>query len=151
MSGRGTRRLGTALRGAAGGLVASGVMGLVMLSSRRLGLVGKLAPEHITEAGLDAAGVASGERAENAASTAAHLAYGATNGALFAFLSHRLPGAPAARGLAFAGALLLVSYEGWVPAARILPPLHAHTTGGRWTLIAGHAVYGTVLGRLVRA
>ena len=148
MSGRGTRLLGAALRGASAGLVATAAMGLVMLSSRRLGLVGKLGPEHITEAGLDAAGLAGNERAENAASTAAHLTYGAANGALFALVSHRLSGPPAARGLAFAGALLLVSYEGWVPAARILPPLHAHTVGGRWTLITGHAVYGAVLGRL---
>jgi hypothetical protein len=122
-------------------------MGLLMLVPRRLSLVGKLAPEHITVAGLHAAGLAGNERAENAASTAAHLAYGAANGALFASVSHRMPG-PAARGLAFAAVLLLVSYQGWVPAARILPPLQAHSAAGRWTLIAGHAVYGTVLGRL---
>jgi hypothetical protein len=142
------RLLGTALRGASAGIIATAAMSLVMLSSRRLGLVSKVAPEHIAEAGLDAAGMAGNERAENAASTVAHLVYGAANGALFAFMSHRLSGPPAARGLAFAGALLLVSYEGWVPAARILPPLHAQTAGGRWTLIAGHAVYGAVLGRL---
>jgi hypothetical protein len=148
MNGQGTRFLGSALRGASAGFVATAAMGLVMVSSRRLGLVGKLAPEHIAEAGLDAAGMAGTERAENAASTAAHLAYGAANGAVFALISHRLPGPPAARGLAFAGTLLLISYEGWVPAARILPPLHDQSAGGRWTLIAGHAVYGTVLGRL---
>ena len=65
-----------------------------MLAARRVGLVGKLAPEPITEAGLDAAGVAGNERAEDAASTAAHLAYGAANGVLFVLVSHRLPVPP---------------------------------------------------------
>jgi hypothetical protein len=68
------RLVGTALRGAAAGVVATAAMSVVMLSSRRLGLVGKLAPEHTTEAGLDAAGGAGDERVENAAPTAAHLA-----------------------------------------------------------------------------
>jgi uncharacterized membrane protein YagU involved in acid resistance len=137
-----------ALRGAGGGLVATSAMGLVMLAARRLGIVDQLAPEHIVEAGLDAAGADRDERskqAENAASTVAHLAYGMGNGAVFALVAPRLPGPQVARGLAFAAALLLVSYEGWVPAARILPPLRAQTPGGRWTLIAGHLVYGTTL------
>jgi hypothetical protein len=54
------------------------------------------------------------------------------------------------RGLGYAAVLLLVSYEGWVPVARILPPLREHTTGGRWTVIAGHAVYSATLGLIVR-
>jgi Family of unknown function (DUF6789) len=148
MRGRSGTIVGPALRGATAGLGAAAAMGLLMLAARRVGLVDKLAPEQITEAGLEAAGVAGNEPAEDAASTAAHLAYGAANGVLFAFVSHRVPGSPMGRGLAFAAVLLLVSYEGWVPAARILPPLHAHTAGGRWTLVAGHALYGTVLGRL---
>jgi hypothetical protein len=52
--------------------------------------------------------------------------------------------------LGYAAVLLLVSYEGWVPVARILPPLREHTTGGRWTVIAGHAVYSATLGLIVR-
>jgi hypothetical protein len=50
MSGQRTRLLGAALRGASAGLVATASMGLVMLSSRRLGLVGELGPEHIATA-----------------------------------------------------------------------------------------------------
>jgi hypothetical protein len=56
-----------------------------------------LTPEHITEAGLDAAGVEINERSENAASTAAHLAYGVGNGAVFTVATPRLPGPPIAR------------------------------------------------------
>jgi hypothetical protein len=132
-------------RGALGGVAATAAMSLVMLASRRLGLVGKLAPEHITEETLDAAGVQRDEGEEDVATTLAHLAYGTANGAVFALVAPRMPGPPALRGLLFAGGLLLVSYEGWVPAARILPPLHVQTRGGAWTLVASHVVYGVVL------
>jgi hypothetical protein len=135
-------------RGAFAGTVATAAMGLVMLGARRAGCVGELAPEEITEAGLDAAGADRSERSENALATAAHFAYGAGNGALYSLVAPRLPGPPLTRGLTFAAGLLLVSYEGWVPAARILPPLHAQTRGGRWTLVAGHLVYGATLARL---
>ena len=133
-------------RGAAGGLLATGAMSLVMLASRRLGLVGELAPEHITADTLDAAGVDRDEDAQDATSTVAHVAFGTANGALFALVRPGLPGPPVARGLLFAAALLLVSYEGWVPATGILPPLRAQTPGGRWTLITSHIAYGITLG-----
>jgi hypothetical protein len=125
-------------------------MGGVFLSARRLGIVSKVAPEHITEAALDAVEVDAPEPADDAAATLSHIAYGAASGTLYALVRPRLPGGPFVGALGFAGALLLASYEGWVPAASILPPLHDQTTGGRWTLIAGHAVYGAVLGGLTR-
>ena len=115
--------IGRLARGAVGGALATGAMSLVMLASRRLGLVRKLAPEHITEDALDAAGVERDEDDEKVATSLAHLAYGTANGAVFALVGPHLPGPRALRGLLFAGGLLLVSYEGWVPAARILPPL----------------------------
>lgn len=137
--------IGRLARGAAGGVLATAAMSLVMLASRRLGLVGKLAPEHITEEALDAAGAERDQGEEDVATSLAHLAYGTANGAVFGLVGPHLPGPRAVRGLLFAGGLLLVSYEGWVPAARILPPLHAQRPGGAWTLITGHAVYGVVL------
>lgn len=136
------------VRGAVAGTVATGAMSLVMLGARRAGIVSKLAPEHVTEAGLEAGDVDRDEDTENAASTAAHFAFGVGTGALFGVLAPRLPGPPVVRGLAYGATVLLVSYEGWVPAARILPPLHAQTPGGRWTLIASHAVFGATLGVL---
>jgi hypothetical protein len=125
-------------------------MGGFFLAARRLGLVSKLAPEHITEAAMDMVEVEATEPVDNAVATISHLAYGAANGAAFALVRPRLPVGSLVGGLGFAGALLLASYEGWVPAAKILPPLHEQTTGGRWTLIVGHAVYGAALGGLIR-
>jgi hypothetical protein len=143
-----TAGIGRAARGAAAGTLAAGVMGGVFLAARRFGIVAKVAPEHITEAAIDAAGATAPEPVDNAMATVSHLAYGAANGALYALARLHLPGGPLAGGVGFASALMLASYEGWVPAAGILPPLHEQTTGGRWTLVAGHAVYGAVLGRL---
>jgi hypothetical protein len=128
-----------------GGVLATGAMSLVMLAARRLGIVGKLAPEHITEAALDAAGVERDEGEEDVATSLAHFAYGTANGAVFGLIGPHLPGPRLFRGLVFAGGLLLISYEGWVPAARILPRLRAQTAGGAWTLITGHIVYGLIL------
>jgi hypothetical protein len=143
-----SRQLSTAVRGAAAGAVASGLMGLVFLGAKRAGLVSTVAPERITETALDAVDVDASESAENAGSTTSHIAFGAAGGALYALLSRHVPVGPVVGGVAFAGAVLVASYEGWVPAVGALPPLHDQTRGGRWTLIAGHAVYGAVLGQL---
>ena len=141
---------GRLARGAAGGVLATAAMSLVMLASRRLGVVGKLAPEHITEEALDAAGAERGQAEEDVATGLAHFAYGIANGAVFAVVGPRLPGPRALRGLLFAGGLLLISYEGWVPAARILPPLRAQSAGGAGTLVTSHIVYGLVLSLTAR-
>jgi hypothetical protein len=137
-----------ALRGAASGAIASAAMGSVFLGARRSGFVSKVAPEEITETALDAVGVDAPETEENAASTIAHIAFGAASGALYGLLSRHLPVGPLSGGLAFAGVVMVASYEGWVPAVGALPPLHRQTPAGRWTLIAGHVVYGAVLGHL---
>lgn len=137
-----------AVRGGAAGTVATAAMSVVMLAARRAGVVSKLAPGHVTEAGLEAAEVDPDERTENVASTAVHLAFGAGTGVVFALVAPHVDGPPVAKGLVYGAAVLFVSYEGWVPATRILPPLHAQTPGGRWTLIASHAVFGATLGAL---
>jgi xanthosine utilization system XapX-like protein len=141
-------QLAIAARGAGAGAIASGVMGLLFLGARRTGVVSKVAPEEITETALDAAGLEVAETVEDAASTMSHIAFGAASGALYGLLQRHLPGRPTLAALGFAGLVLVASYEGWVPAVGALPPLHAQTPAGRWTLIAGHAVYGTVLGQL---
>ncbi len=142
------RPLTSAVRGAGAGATASGAMGLVLLGATRAGIVSKVAPEEITEGALDAVGVNAAEAAANAASTMSHFASGAASGALDALVHGRLPVAPVLGGVAFAGLLMVASYEGWVPAVGALPSLRAQTPGGRWTLIAGHAVSGAVLGQL---
>lgn len=134
-------------RGALGGAAATAAMTAVMLAGKRLGRLDRLAPRVIVERPLRAAGVTDDDRI--AATTAvAHLGYGVANGSLFGVLAPHVPGPPVARGVAYAGALLLLSYQGWVPAARLLPPLSRQAPERRWNVVVSHLVYGTVLGRL---
>jgi hypothetical protein len=136
--------------GAGAGIGATAAMTAVMLAARRVGLVTQLAPETITEAALDRTGVASDPPTEVSASAATHFAFGAAMGAVFAAVEPLMPVPRSIRGPAYGLGVLLVSYQGWVPAAGILPPLSEQRSGGRDTLIASHVVYGLVLGRLVR-
>jgi hypothetical protein len=83
-----------------------------------------------------------------ASAAAGHVAFGSAAGALFAVAAPRMPGPGWLRGVSFATGLLLISYEGWVPAARILPSLHRQSTTRQASLVVAHLLYGTVLGRL---
>ena len=136
--------------GAAAGVAATAAMSVVMLGAARRGRLRDPAPEIVAEnvvPGMDDAP----EPVEDAAGTVAHFAFGAGAGALFGALAPSLPGPPLARGQLFALAVLLVSYQGWVPAAGILPPLSRQGPARRTELIASHAIYGAVLGALCPA
>ena len=136
-------------RGAAAGLAATAVMSIVMLAANRRGAVRKPPPEHIVEAGLDVADVDRDERQENVLSTLAHFGYGMGAGALFGLFRPGVALVPPLAGTAYGLVLALASYEGWVPAAGILPPLHAQGPGARRTLVVSHLVYGAVLDGLL--
>lgn len=137
--------------GAGAGVAATAAMTGVMLAAKRAGLVTELAPETITEAALDRSGVPADPTTETSASAVTHFAFGAAMGAAFAVLEPLVPLPRPLRGVGWGLGVLLVSYQGWVPAARILPPLSEQRPGGRDTLIVSHVVYGLVLGRLVHA
>jgi hypothetical protein len=143
-------RLGRVAAGAAAGAVASVAMGGVFLGARGLGIVSKVAPEHVTETALDVLDGDPPEPAENLASALSHIAFGAVNGALFNLVRPVLPIDSTTAGILFAGAVMVASYEGWVPASGALPPLHEQSRGGKWTLVVGHLTYGVVLGLLTR-
>jgi Family of unknown function (DUF6789) len=137
-----------AVHGAAAGAAATTAMSAVMLGTERAGLVRKPPPERIVEAGLDAGGIRRTETEENAAATVAHYGYGIANGAVFGVLAPYLPLPRSWRGPVFALALLALSYEGWVPLARIMRPLHSQRAPAFASLVGTHLVYGVVLGRM---
>lgn len=93
-----------------------------------------------------------GSRGESAAAGAAHLAYGAGAGALYAVLQPRLAlkwPAAVPSGPLFGLALWAAGYQGWMPAAGVRPATTDHTPT-QWPVpIANHMLYGTVLARLV--
>lgn len=132
------------VRGAAAGASATVAMSVHMVWLRRADRIDALGPEHITDAAFDAVSVESTTAQHVAGTTVAHLGFGATMGAL---------GAAAAgrrrlrwwTGTAYGLAIAAVSYQGWVPALGILPPLTDAPSGRRNEILVSHIVYGNVL------
>jgi len=131
-------------KGALAGAVATGAMTVHMLWAERTGRVDDLAPEHITEAGLAAVGVRPSEGEHAAATTLAHLGFGASAGALYALVARRWA-SNMAIGVAYGLAVAAASYQGWVPALGILPPLSDASGGRRNELLVSHVIYGATL------
>lgn len=139
---------GRLTRGAVAGSVATLAMTPVMFLARRaFHDFGAIAPEAITRRGLGAAARRRG--LAGPATAIAHLGFGAMGGALYAMLAGRLPGPRLVRGVAFGAVLMGVNYEGWVPAAGIVSPLHRPPWGRSVSIVASHLVYGALLGKLV--
>jgi hypothetical protein len=137
--------------GAGAGALATAAMSVLMVAADRAGLMGKHPPEAITETILDGAGVETpSQDVENAVSTVLHLAFGATAGALFEVGRRRLlPGRAAIpAGAAWGLAVWAVSYAGWVPWLRILPPPDEDRTDRQVVMVAAHLVYGATLGAI---
>jgi hypothetical protein len=127
-------------------------MSAVMIAAKRLGLMGEMPPEKITARLLDRAGWKSrSRRSQDLLSALLHLGFGGAGGALFALAERRphppLPTVPA--GILFGGAVWLVSYQGWVPALRIMAPPSRDRPGRPQAMLAAHLVYGAVLGAVV--
>jgi hypothetical protein len=144
--------VGDLAAGAAAGVAATAVMSLVMYAAQQAGLVAKQPPAHLTDSMLEAAGVPpESEPARRAADTLAHLAFGGAAGALYGLTrraaSGILPTVPG--GVAWGLLVWLVSYGGWVPALRIMPPPPDDSRGRQLTLLAGHVAYGGTLGALL--
>lgn len=134
--------------GAGNGLLATLPMSGVMLAAQRAGRMGRLPPGRITDAAVDAAGAEETPRpARRALATAAHLAFGAGAGALYAWWTGRRGRRGGAlHGAGFGTLVWLGSYAGWVPALGILPPPHRDRPGRQPAMLVAHWVYGAVLG-----
>lgn len=137
------------LAGAAFGAAATAAMSVVMVGSRRVGAVGRTSePKQVTEAGMDAAGVDASEATANVVSSVAHVGFGAAMGAAFGLVRPWVPVPPVASGAVYGLGIVLASYQGWVPAAGIMPSLGDQEAPRRAQLVLSHLVYGTVLGAL---
>lgn len=124
-----------------------------MLGARRAGLTRTLPPARIAAAAIEEATdrpARPGERAVVA--SVAHLGFGVACGALFGAIRHaasvRGPLASIVAALAFANLVYVTSYQGWVPALRIMPPASRDQPGRVGTMVVAHWVYGAVLGAL---
>lgn len=89
------------------------------------------------------------ERARGPAAGILHLGYGATGGAAYAVLT-RPGGRGAVTGSLFGLAVWAGGYEGWVPAAGVLPLAHRDRRGRAVTILLAHVTYGAALGMVAR-
>ena len=137
------------LKGLLAGARASMAMSSTMRGAQAVGLIGKLPPRKITERALQAVGAGGAPRpVRSLAAAANHLAFGMACGALYASLGRARRFAPEPiPGILFGTLVWAVSYAGWVPAARILPPPQDDDPRRVATMIGAHVVYGAVLGR----
>jgi hypothetical protein len=142
-------RLIGAAAGAGGGAAATGVMSAVLAVSSARGWLGTPPPALIVEKATPPMSPA----ATATATAVSHVAYGVGAGAVYGFLGgHRRQPAVVAllSGVGFGLAVWAASYEGWVPAAGIMPPAHRDRPGRSATMLVAHVVYGAVLGLSTR-
>lgn len=140
------RRVG---RGAVAGTVATLPMSAVMVAAGRLGVMNRPPPKRIVEEALDATGIPHSEPTEAALAVAAHFGFGAAAGGVYTTITpRRFRGVRS--GICFGLLVWAVSYAGWIPGLRILPPPAKDRPGRQWTMVVAHVVYGAVLGRLAR-
>ncbi len=155
------------LRGTLAGLAATVTMSASMFALQRLGVLGRMPPQIITDDALAAAGVRgkAPRSAEKALGALAHFGFGAVAASVFELVRTgrarrrsfvaRLVGAPAkapplALGVAYGGLVWTVSYLGWVPALGILPPAKDDRPGRPFAMILAHAVWGATLASALR-
>ncbi|MDQ4075668.1 MAG: DUF1440 domain-containing protein [Chloroflexota bacterium] len=81
---------------------------------------------------------------------ASHFGYGTAVGTLYPLLTRRLPLPPLARGVVYGLVIWFVSYLGWLPAMRILPPATEDPKGRNVLMITAHLIWGGGTGLLAR-
>ena len=138
------------IRGALAGGAATVAMSVPMVAARRVGLIDRQPPRHITGRVLRSIGTPVGGSQLDAAAVVAHEAFGALAGVGYTLLRERIPRRlpDGALGVGYGIAIWLVSYRGLLPRLRLVAS--GHGTGGRRDLVmlAAHVVYGWVLARL---
>ena len=149
----------TLLLGAGAGAIATLAMSGLMYAAQRVGLLGRAPPRRIVEHTLARLGLRGKvpPSARKSLSAALHLAFGASQGALYALgqelltLRKRGPAAPSAlSGVPFALAVWAASYMGWIPALGILPKPSRDRPGRPTSMVLAHIVYGAALSNVLR-
>jgi NAD(P)-dependent dehydrogenase (short-subunit alcohol dehydrogenase family) len=136
--------------GMAAGVVATGLMSLVMAAGQRLGALGEPPPRRITRrltAGLGP--LRPRGRALDVAALGAHFGFGASMGLLYGLLPERAQ--TRAGGGVFGLTVWGANYAGWLPQVGLMPE-PSHDRRGRPTaMIVAHWVFGRTLARAYRA
>ncbi|MEX0750042.1 MAG: DUF1440 domain-containing protein [Dehalococcoidia bacterium] len=144
------------IAGSVSGLVATAPMTLAMavLHGRSpWNARDPLPPREITEELAERTGLAESmdEREVRAVTTANHFAYGAATGSLYGVLADRVAVPRVVSGLLFALSVWTISYMGWLPALRIMPPATQQPADRNAVMIAAHVVWGISMGLVLSA
>jgi hypothetical protein len=83
-------------------------------------------------------------------SVAAHFGYGAGVGTIYALAEPVMPLPRGLRGPAYALAVWAVSYAGWLPAVKTLPPPQKRPAGRNLLLVVSHLVWGVAAEGMMR-
>jgi NAD(P)-dependent dehydrogenase (short-subunit alcohol dehydrogenase family) len=134
----------------AAGVVATGVMTLVMALGKRAGALGEPPPRRITRRLLAPLGPLQPRgKALDLVALGAHLGFGASLGLVYGVLPPRwrLP----RNGTLFGALAWAVNYAGWLPRGGLMPPPSRDRPGRPTVMLVGHLVFGAVLSRVERA
>jgi hypothetical protein len=139
--------LSEALAGAVSGLIATVPMTVAMLVIQRMlprRQQTTLEPRRVSDDMLRKANLHDdiSEEGKEQFSVAAHFGYGAGVGTIYALAEPFMPLPRGLRGPAYALAVWAVSYAGWLPAVKTLPPPQKRPAGRNLLLIASHLVWG---------
>lgn len=134
------------LRGVTAGSAATAVMSAGMLAAGRVGLMGLQPPEAIVRRVGQLVGSEPEGRTADVLASLSHLAFGAVSGAAYALLPPARR--PVGRGALVGFGIYAVSYAGWVPVLKALPPADEDRSDRQAAMAAVHVVFGAVLGAL---
>jgi hypothetical protein len=131
--------------GSACGVLATMVMSGWMFVGQLVSRHGEQPPKRLVRGLAGRAGIPTKRRGVGtvAVTGAAHLGFGLGGGAVYGAVVHR---SSVPRGVAFGIGVWAVSYVGWIPALRLMPPPYKDLRGRAWTILSAHVVYGAVLG-----
>ena len=133
--------------GAAAGVIATGPQSAVVWGARAAGIYDRRPPPEVVADAPTTAMVEAGmlpAELRRPAMVAEHLGAGAAGGVLFALVSRIVRPAPIA-GVLTGLAIWKASYDGWIPALRMMPPPEKDETGRQVTMVIAHVVYGLSL------
>jgi hypothetical protein len=135
------------LAGATAGIIATGPQSAVVWGARAARIYRRRPPPEVVSGTSTNALVQAGvlpAHLERPAMVAEHLGVGAAGGVLFALVSGVIRPAPIA-GVLTGLAIWKASYDGWIPALRIMPPPEKDESRRQRTMLIAHVVYGLSL------
>ncbi|WGW11301.1 hypothetical protein LWF01_14570 [Saxibacter everestensis] len=133
------------VRGGIGGVVATSAMSAVLVAADKAGFMEQPPPRRITKFFMPRPPTP--KPVIDVATLISHFGYGILAGAVFGGVSRK---PTLAKGTAYGTALWAASYEGWIPALRIMPPAHRDRKDRALAMVVAHLVYGAVLAAALR-